>query len=288
MKIVITGGTGFIGRHLSAYLNSPEDELVLIQRSDLKQGTDRISKIIKSSDVLINLAGSPVIKRWTAANKKNILESRLETTNLLVRSMQVLPASERPKVFISASAIGIYDSFKIHSEASADFDHHFLSSVCQQWEKCLQPLSAMDTRVCIVRIGIVLGREGGMLKQLLPIFKVGLGGKIGSGTQGFSFIHYHDLCRAIEYLIENSACEGIFNLTAPKFSSNAIFTKVLAKACHRPAIFTVPEFALKLVYGQAAVSLIQGQSVYPQHLLDCGFKFQYPDTTSAIEAILAK
>ena len=288
MKIVITGGTGFLGRHLSTYFLSLGHEIILIQRSDLKEGTDRISKLIKSTDVLVNLAGSPVIKRWNAANKKEILESRLNTTNMLVESLSNLSEQERPPVFLSASAIGIYDSEKNHTEESTDFDDNFLSEVCRQWEKCLEPLKQLNIRVCVMRIGMVLGTDGGMLKQLIPLFKAGLGGKIGSGKQGFSFIHYRDFCQVVEYLMENSHCRGIFNLTAPGHTTNAIFTEALAKACHRPAFFKVPEIALKLIYGKAAVALLKGQSVYPQHLLEVGFQFRYPDITSAIQAVLQK
>ena len=152
----------------------------------------------------------------------------------------------------------------------------------------MKPLEEVELRKCIIRIGIVLGKDGGMLKKLLPLFNAGLGGKIGSGKQGFSFIHYHDFCRAVEFLIADEECRGIFNLTSPELSNNAAFTKVLAKACHRPAFFTVPEFAIKLVFGKAAVTLLKGQFVYPQHLLDYGFKFEYPDVASAIEDLLAK
>ncbi len=288
MKIVITGGTGFLGQHLSAYFSALNHEIIMIQRSDLKEGVDHISKLIKSTDVLINLAGSPVIKRWTAVNKNEILTSRLATTNLLVEALLGLEASERPEVLISASAIGIYDSIKVHTEQSADFDDNFLSTVCQQWENCLKPLSKLELRVCVIRIGLVLGKDGGMLKKLLPLFRAGFGGKIGSGKQGFSFIHILDLCRAVELLIKNDNCRGIFNLTAPEISTNAQFTAVLAKVCHRPAFFTVPAIALKVIFGKAAVALLKGQSVYPQHLLDTGFKFQFRDVSSALKDLSSK
>ncbi len=288
MKIVITGGTGFLGRHLSTYLLALGHEMVLIQRSDLMEGSDRVSKLIKSMDVIINLAGSPVIKRWTVSNKIEIVSSRLNTTNLLVEALARLNPSERPVIFLSASAIGVYDSVKVHNENSVDFDVNFLATVCQQWEKSLEPLRKTDVRVCVMRIGIVLGEDGGMMKQLIPIFKAGLGGKIGSGRQGFSFIHYSDFCRGVEYLMEHNQCAGIFNMTAPEFSTNALFTQTLSKACKRPALFAVPEIALKLIYGEAAVALLKGQFVYPQHLLDCGFEFAYPDVGSAIQAVLSK
>lgn len=288
MKIVITGGTGFLGRHLSTYLSALGHEIFLVQRADFKEGADRISKLIKSTDVIINLAGSPVIKRWTALNKMEIMSSRLDTTNLLVEALTRLNPSERPFLFISASAIGVYNSVKVHNESSVDFDDNFLATVCQQWEKSLEPLKKIDIRVCVMRIGIVLGEDGGMMKQLIPLFKAGFGGKIGSGRQGFSFIHYRDFCRGVEYLMEHNQCAGIFNMTAPEFSTNALFTRILAKECRLPAFFTVPAIALKLIYGEAAVALLKGQFVYPQHLIDCGFVFQYPDIGSAVQAVLSK
>jgi len=286
MKIVITGGTGFLGRHLSSYLLNLGHELVVIQRSDLKQGTDRISKLVKSSDVLINLAGSPVIKRWTSSNMEEISSSRMNTTNLIVETIVAMTPDERPALVISASAIGIYDSINKHNEQSSNFGDNFLADVCKRWENSLEPLKNMNIRVCVVRIGIVLGSDGGMLKQLLSLFKAGLGGRIGSGRQAFSFIHILDFCRVMKFLMENVQCRGIFNLTAPEISSNLQFTRILAKACHRPAIFTVPEIALRLLYGKAAVALLQGQSVYPQHLLECGYQFAYPDLQSAIDAVV--
>jgi uncharacterized protein (TIGR01777 family) len=286
MKIIITGGTGFLGKLLSTYLLSLHHEIVIIQRSDWLKGSIHLSKLINSSDVVINLAGSPVIKRWTNANKMQIVNSRIELTRSLVEILNDLSPEERPKILISASAIGIYDSIHIHSEQSLDFDKGFLANVCMQWENCLKPLSDSGIRICVIRIGMVLGRNGGMLKKLIPLFKAGLGGKIGSGKQGFSFIHYHDFCRAIVFMITHKECIGVFNLTSPQFTTNVDFTKTLARACHRYAFLPVPEIALKLVYGEAAVSLIQGQSVKPEHLLESGFTFLYPDLESALQEIL--
>ena len=286
MKIVLTGGTGFLGQHLSNYLTDNGHAIKLIKRSDIKEGINRMSNLINSADVLINLAGSPVIKRWTEKNKQEILSSRLDTTSLLVESILRINPEERPKVVISASAIGIYDSDHTHTEESVHFDDNFLSHVCKQWEKCLDPLQNIKIRVCVLRIGIVIGREGGILKQLLPIFKAGVGGRIGSGNQPFSFIHYHDFCRGVEYLAEQSQCNGIFNMVSPQHTTNKLFTKVLATICRRPSVFTVPELALKILYGKAAVALIKGQAVYPEQLLNCGFNFEYEDIESALNAAI--
>jgi uncharacterized protein (TIGR01777 family) len=286
MKIVITGGTGFIGHHLTSHLSNLGHEMIMIQRSDLRDGADRISKLIKSTDVLINLAGSPVIKRWTDSNRKEILASRLNTTRILVEALHSISPAQRPSVVLSASAIGIYNSSKIHSEQSVDFDDNFLAGVCEQWERSLEPLNDLQIRVNILRIGIVLGTDGGMLKRLIPIFRAGLGGKIGTGSQGFSFIHYLDLCRAVEFLIENEQCVGIYNLTSPDHTTNGYFTTVLARELHRPAFFHVPEAAVRLLYGRASVALLKGQFVYPRHLLECGFKFQFKDIDTALKSLL--
>ena len=286
MRIVLTGGTGFLGRHLVTFLKALGHDTILIQRSDTMEGTYRISKLIKSSDVLINLAGSPVIKRWTTSNKSEMLSSRLRTTKLLVDSIMELNPEERPSLFLSASAIGIYDSQGFHTELSESFDDNFLSEVCKKWEGALEPLKSTNIRLGIMRIGIVLGKEGGMLKQIIPLFKAGLGGKIGSGMQPFSFIHYLDFCRAVEYLVEHEHCKGVFNMTAPKISTNSEFTRILSNACRRPALFAVPVIALKLVYGKASIVLTHGQKAYPENLLNSGFKFQFPDLTSAIQDIM--
>ncbi|MCK9411900.1 MAG: NAD-dependent epimerase/dehydratase family protein [Prolixibacteraceae bacterium] len=192
MRVAITGGTGFLGRHLTSYLGALGHDLVLIQRTDLIGGPDQISKLIKTSDVLINLAGSPVIKRWNKSNMQEMRESRIHTTNLLVEALIKMPSTEQPSLFISVSAIGIYDSSGLHKENSLQFADNFLARLCKAWEVCLDPLQKGSIRLCSIRLGIVLGPDGGMMGRLIPLFKMALGGKIGSDKQPFSFIHYHD------------------------------------------------------------------------------------------------
>lgn len=286
MKIVLSGGTGFLGGRLAEHLKGLKHQVTLLRRSDFQASEEHIMQLISSADVVVNLAGSPVIRRWTEAGRKEILSSRLHTTGMLVRAITGLQPAERPATFISASAIGIYDTMNIHDESSANYDDNFLSEVCLKWEEAVQPLSDLKLRVCILRIGMVLGRDGGILQKLIPLFKAGLGGKIGSGKQGFSFIHFMDFCRAVEFLAVNSRCSGIFNMTAPNYVTNAVFTKSLASACHRPAFFTVPVAGLKLIYGEAAVALLNGPLVYPRHLLDCGFDFLFPGIDQAVRAVV--
>jgi uncharacterized protein (TIGR01777 family) len=286
MKIAISGSTGFIGKQLSELLLQSGNELVVISRSDLLDGIDHLTKVIKSSDVIINLSGAPVLKRWNEKNMRIILSSRIDTTRKLVAAVQMNLPEHRPNVFISTSAISIYKNGGIHDEQSVNLGSGFLASVCKAWEKETEPLRDLDLRLSIIRIGMVLGKTGGSLKTMLPMFKLGLGGKIGSGKQPFPFIHIEDVCRAIEFLIINNKCTGIYNFVAPDPVNNELFTKVLSKKLHRPAIFTVPSFLLKLIFGKASELLIDGAVIKPSHLLKDGFKFKYPDVESALENII--
>ena len=282
MKIAISGSTGFIGKQLTDFLLRFGYEIIVISRKEFTGTDNQLAKIINSADVIINLAGSSVLCRWNEPNKSQILSSRVDTTRLLVEAVRKQTSDNRPKVFINASAIGIYEESGVHDESSDSLNTDFLASVCKAWENELIPLKELNVRTCILRTGIVLGTSGGPLARMLPLFKVGLGGKISSGKQSFSFIHISDYCRGIEHLIENTQSSGIYNLVSPEFTTNELFTKVLSHCLHRPAFFTVPEFALKVVYGQAAGLLTKGVSVIPARLLNEGFKFKFPDIASAL------
>jgi uncharacterized protein (TIGR01777 family) len=187
-----------------------------------------------------------------------------------------------PLIFLNASATGIYGTSGVHDENSSPLGSDFLASVCIAWEKETDPLQDTDVRVCKLRTGIVLGTDGGSLGKMLPLFEAGVGGKIGSGKQSFSFIHILDFCRAIEHFITNEKSMGVYNMVSPEPTTNILFTKALSKCLHRPALFTVPEFALKLVYGQAAELLTKGAAVKPARLLEESFQFKFPDITSAL------
>ena len=210
----------------------------------------------------------------------------METTRKLVEAVRLNLSEHKSIIFISASAISIYKSGEIHDEHSTNRGTDFLASVCKAWEKEAEPLNFFNIRLCTIRIGMVLGSTGGSLKTMLPMFKLGLGGKIGSGKQPFSFIHIEDVCSAIEFLILNDQCKGIYNFVAPNPITNELFTRALSKRLHRPAIFTVPAFVLKLIFGKASVLIIDGVTVKPAHLLKDGFHFKYPDIGSALDNIL--
>jgi len=288
MKIAISGNTGFIGKQLSEYLLQSGNELVMISRDDFAGGCNQLAKVIKSADVIINLAGASVLQRWNEKNKQLILSSRVVTTNLLVKAVQMNLPEHHPCVFINASAIGIYENDKSHDEFSTALGNDFLASVCKAWESATVDLKELDLRLCTIRIGIVLGTTGGSLRKMLPLFKAGLGGKIASGKQPFSFIHISDFCRAIEHLIMGTNSAGVYNLTCPNPTTNKLFTRVLSNCLHRPAVFSVPEFALRLIYGEAAGMLTKGASVISSRLPEEGFQFQFPDISSAIADLTKK
>ncbi len=282
MKIAIAGSTGFIGKQLVRYLKHNGHEVFAISRRDFEGSDNQLSKLINSAEVIINLAGSSVLCRWTKSNKEEIYSSRIFTTRKIVSALQQSETSKQPKLLVNASAVGIYDTVQIHDESSVAFDSSFLTSVCEAWEQVTQQLDHSKFRVCTIRIGIVLGTTGGTLKKLLPIFRLGLGGKIGSGNQSFPFIHVDDFCRGIDHLILNQASSGIYNFVAPCLIDNLTFTKQLGAVLRRPAFIPVPEFALKLIYGQAAEVITKGAKVQPARLLDEGFKFKFPTLSEAL------
>jgi uncharacterized protein (TIGR01777 family) len=192
----------------------------------------------------------------------------------------------KPRLFINASAIGIYNPLgEIHTEESQDFSSGFVYDLTRQWEDTAMKSQSKNTKVLILRIGLVLSAEGGLLERLIPLFRWGLGGRIGNGRQAFSWIHIADLVRAIEFLIERNA-SGIFNMTAPGWTNNREMTKILARALHRPAIASVPKWALQLRYGRAAETIVSGPAVLPRNLMEKGFRFSYPELEPAIRDIV--
>ena len=283
MKIAICGITGLIGNAASVYFRSLGYEVVGIGRSDLKKDIHYLQTILSGSDVLINLAGAPILKRWTPAWKRKIYNSRIDTTRMLVTAINGM--AQPPGLFISSSAVGVYDAIKVHDEFSPHLDSGFLGKLCQDWEA--EALKAnVGVRKVILRLGVVLSIQGGALKQMLLPFKLGMGGKIGNGQQAFPFIHLGDLVRALHWMIETPLAEGIYNTVSPQLITNGEFTQGLSKVLHRWAPFSIPAFVLKFIYGQAAQTLIQGQFVIPQRLLADGFVFQFPSIEDALNELV--
>ncbi|QOG11595.1 TIGR01777 family oxidoreductase [Arcobacter sp. FWKO B] len=283
MKIAITGVSGFVGTSLKNHFLNKGYLVVDIRRGDLSS-VEALKAKIDGCDVVINLAGASIIARWSDEYKKVLRSSRLDTTNLVVDAISI--SENKPKLLISTSAVGIFANSGTFDEENYIYSNDFLGKLCQEWESVALKAKSEDTRVAIFRFGIVLGRDGGALKQMLTPFKFGLGGTIGNGLQAFSYVHIDDLIRAYDFVIENSSLEGAFNLTAPEPTTNKGLTKALGKYLHRPTILPVPEFVLGLIFGEGARVLTDGQSVKPKRLLDSGFEFKYKNIEQAIENLV--
>lgn len=298
MKILVTGATGFVGSHLLKKL-LPEHQITVLTRNIEKAQKEFADKVdylsdlnglseLNDYDAVINLAGEPIVaKRWSPVQKDKICKSRWDITQQISSLIQ---ASETPpNCLISASAIGFYgarDKERL-DEASAGREE-FSHQVCKHWESHALSAQSNLTRVCVTRIGIVLGDNGGALAKMLPPFKLGLGGPIGHGEQGMSWIHIDDLTELMLYLLQNPQCQGIFNATAPNPVSNKDFATALGKAIQRPAFIPTPAIALKLAMGEMSELLTEGQFVYPGRTLLSGFQFRFPYIQDALDNLFAK
>lgn len=286
MKIKITGASGYLGKIITNELKNNGHEVAPVARELLYGPAENLAGEIKNTQVIINLAGAPVLQRWTTKNKKEIYDSRIQTTENLARAFQILFPEERPAKVISASAIGIYTPGKTHTEASFDFDDGFLGDVVKDWEQSWNGLPE-EVQLTLFRIAVVLGKESATIKKLLLPFKLGIGGKIGSGKQPFPFVHETDVARAFLWAVENDTAAGVFNLAAPQEITNAGFTRALAKKMKRPAIIPVPPFALKFLFGKAASMLTKSPAVVPHKLLETGFEFKYSTIDDTLDEILS-
>ncbi len=274
MRVTVVGASGFIGRHLSAALRGRGDEVV---EASLRN-VNAAGQACEGSDAIVQLAGAPVATRWTARAKDEIRSSRVDATRALVDRLAELRA--RPKIYVSASAIGYYGASETATfTESSPPGSDFLAEVCVAWEREASRAGELGMRVARIRTGIVLGR-GGALARLLPIFKLGLGGVIGSGRQWNSWIHIDDVVGI--YLLAIDRADGALNATAPEPVRNVDFTRALASALHRPAFLPVPAFAVRAIFGEGASILTTGQRALPERTLSLGYTFQYPQLAPAI------
>jgi uncharacterized protein (TIGR01777 family) len=297
MKIVISGASGLIGTQLVAKLSSSGHEVVRLVRRSPKPGEIQWNPksgtldaaALEGVDAVIHLSGAGIgDKRWTDGYRKEILDSRTATTALLATTMASL--SRKPSVFLSGSAIGIYGAR--NDEQLTEVSTHgtgFLAEVCEQWEAAAKPAVDAGIRTVYLRTGIVLSPKGGALKKLLPLFKLGVGGKFGNGKQWQSWISIDDEIGAIEHLLTANV-SGAVNLTAPNPVTNGEFTKVLASVLKRPAIVPVPTFAPKILLGGelADALLFTGQRVIPAALNASGYMFKHTTLESAFRSLLSK
>lgn len=285
MKLAISGAGGLIGTALTQHFRNQNHTVIPLSRAAFRSTDEALADTLKGCRVVINLAGTPILARWSESYKQEIRDSRILTTRKLIRAIQLL--DQKPDVFISASAVGIYPEGGPYTESSPERSGDFLGRVCQDWEQAAHQ-DQQASRLVIFRIGIVLDRNGGAFAKMLPAFRFGLGGKIGTGLQGFSWIHLSDLVSAMEYVIHAPEAKGVFNLCAPNPVSNAQFTRILAAGLRRPAVFPVPVFLLKLLYGEASATLTSGQLVIPDNLMQSGFVFRYSTAESAVYDLLAR
>ncbi len=281
--IAISGASGFVGQSLVEFFSKQNYEVVQIKREILNKPS-KLDEQIQSCEVLINLSGANIINRWSDEYKKLLYSSRINTTKSLVESLNRV--QNKPKMFISTSAVGIYDNKTTYDE-NGSYSNDFLSTLCQEWEKEAKKVNNDFTKVAIFRFGIVLGKNGGAISKMILPFKLGLGGVIGSGKQYFSYIHIEDLVRAYHFIIKKQI-DGVFNLTAPTPTTNFEFTKTFGKILNRPTIFPVPEFVLKLIFSEGAKVLSDGQSAVPKRLLDSGFEFKYKNIEECLKEICKK
>ncbi len=299
MKIAITGATGFVGSRLTnTLLDAGHNIRALVRRRAYGlPGVDQIyewdsakgeppPESLEGVDAVIHLAGEPVARRWTPEVKRLIHASRVVGTRHLVNALST--QAHRPQVLICASAIGIYGSRgdEVLTEASGP-GNDFLAGVVVGWEKSAELAEALGIRVVRLRLGVVLG-NGGALEKMLPPFRFGVGGRIGSGQQWMSWIHIEDVIRLIQFALQNDTIAGPMNATAPNPVTNAEFTRELAATLHRPAVLPVPKFALKMIFGEMAEVITASQRVVPAVAQRAGFSFQFPELKAALDQILVE
>ena len=278
MNVAITGASGFLGRALSERLRTSGHTVTAISLR-----TQPLPEVLAGCQAVVNLAGEPVAQRWTAAARERISNSRIQGTRSLVAALREHP----PAVLVSASAVGYYGSRgdEILTENSPPASD-FLGELAVAWEREARVAEKFGVRVVTPRIGVVLGSGGALAQMLLP-FRLGVGGRLGSGQQWMSWIALDDLVSLIELAIEDAAVSGPVNAVAPNPVTNAVFTRELAAALHRPAILPVPAFALRILFGEMSQILLGGQRVIPQAALHAGFQFHFADLGQALRQAIA-
>ena len=297
MKFFITGGTGFVGTSLSKQLAQMGHEISILTRSAKpRSGSDPAvtfvqgdpnapgpwMEMLTAHDVVINLAGASVNLRWTEENKKIIRNSRVLTTQHIVEALAAAP-NRQTKLLLSTSAIGYFgDRGDAELTDTSPPGQDFLGQLAQEWEAAALKAQDLGVRVAITRFGVVLGRGGGFLEKLVPVFKTYLGGPVGSGRQWFSWIDQSDQIRAFLFVLDNPNLQGPINFTAPQPVRNAELAKALGQVLNRPSWVPTPAFMVKMVLGEFAQVVLGGQKVLPEKLLAAGFTFEYPTIEAAL------
>ena len=302
MRVLINGATGLIGTSVCRSLSSGDNQIVALSRSSGKaaslpgiethqwdpQTGPPPRATFDGIDAVVNLAGEPLdAHRWTDEQKKRIRDSRIVTTRNLVEGLR--SADRKPAVFVSGSAVGFYgDRGNEELDETSAEGSGFISEVCQAWEREASHAAELGIRVVQVRTGVVFSAAGGALKKMVTPFKLGLGGRLGSGKQWFPWIHIEDIAGIFRHAIVTSSFDGPINAVAPGAVTNAEFTRQLARALHRPAFMPVPETALRVLMGEMAEVLFASQRVVPKAALASGYQFRYPQLAPALAGLLSR
>ncbi len=297
MRILITGGTGLIGRHLCKALLAEGHQLTVLSRHPetvaVKCGAtvQPLASLdewlpVQTFEAVINLAGEPIVDAWWSVRRKQRLrDSRIALTEKLVQ--RIAAAKQKPAVFLSGSAVGYYGNGgdkELYESAGAGND--FAANLCRDWESAALAAKVSGVRVCLLRTGLVLSNSGGLLGKMLLPFKLGMGARLGNGKQWMSWVHIDDYVAMVLLLLQDEQMSGPFNMTAPNPVANAEFTRLLARAVHRPAFFVAPGFVLRLAMGERAALMLEGQRVLPANLTDAGYRFKYPKLADALDDLL--
>ncbi|HXH73498.1 MAG TPA: TIGR01777 family oxidoreductase [Bacteriovoracaceae bacterium] len=299
MRVLVTGATGFIGKVIVKQLLDSGDQVVVLT-SNIAKAAIRLGSECKyfqwsdtntlppqeafeGVDGVIHLMGESIAnKRWDEEQKKKIYDSRIQSTSRLVERMAML--EKKPKTLVSTSAVGIYgDRGEEEITEKSAVANDFLAHVCKNWENEASRATSIGCRVSIIRTGVVLGKGGGALAKMLPIFKKGIGGPLGSGKQYMSWIHIDDLAALYIECLKNPVFNGVFNGTAPYPATNKEFSRALGKALHRPALIPAPNFAIKAAFGEMSSILLQGQKVLPAKSKEVKFRYRYPTLDMALK-----
>ncbi|AFV97220.1 MULTISPECIES: TIGR01777 family oxidoreductase [unclassified Sulfuricurvum] len=281
MKIAISGAGGFIGTHLVSMFKEKGWEVSTLHTADFDLDETAFGKKLLGADVVIHLAGASISKRWSENYKKVLYASRVDTAKKIVTAMAKM--EQKPQLFICTSAVGIYAESGKYDEEHALYANDFLGQLVKAWESAALESKELGIRTIIFRYGIVLGHGGGILKEMLLPFKLGLGGTIGDGKQSFSWVHINDLMRAYLFVIEHPEMKGVYNLMAPNPTTNYGLTKALGSALHRPTLFAIPKFLLQLRFGsEAAEAISSGQYVTSKRLPEAGFEFEFKTIEAAL------
>jgi uncharacterized protein (TIGR01777 family) len=302
MRIIITGGSGLIGRALSASLAADGHQVILLSRTPERAtglpvgvraaGWDGHTaagwgSLADGAEAIVNLAGESIAAgRWTPERKRRIRDSRLNAGRAVLEAVQA--AADRPQVVVQASAVGYYGPCGDEeiTEQTPPGDDFLAQAVVVEWEASTAPVEALGVRRAVIRTGVVLSKDGGALPRLLLPFKLLAGEPLGSGRQWFPWIHIADEVRAIRFLIDSQAADGPFNLSAPNPLTNAEFSRALGRVLGRPSFLPTPTPVLRLLFGEMATVLLDGQRALPVRLLDLGFTFRFPEAESALRDLL--